>query len=65
MTINTNTGKLSLTKTEQALLEKSKSLLVKIAKHADGDTAGNADSAADALACTINCLNRVEEPAAA
>ena len=64
MTINTNTGRLSLTKTEQNLLAKAKALLVKIAKHGEGDTALAADNAADSIADVVADLNKVEEVAA-
>lgn len=65
MTINTNTGKLSLTKTEQTLLAKAKALLLKIGKHGDGDMADAADEAAEDIGTVQGHLNKVEEQKAA
>lgn len=64
MTINTNTGKLALTQTEQKLLGKAHSLLTKIAKHGDGPLAFSAHEAHEALADVVKDLNKVEEEAA-
>lgn len=65
MNINTNTGNLTLTKTEQKLLVKTKTLLTKIAKHGDGMLAQSADVSADAIDDVLKDLNKVEEEVAA
>lgn len=65
MNINTNTGALRLTKTEQKLLGNAKSLLLKIGKHGDGDMASEADVAAEAIGTVQVCLSAAEEPATA
>lgn len=64
MNINTNTGNITLTKTEQKLLGNAKSLLLKIGKHGDGKLAESSDSAAENLGDVIKELNKVEEPVA-
>jgi hypothetical protein len=65
MNINTNTGALRLTKTEQKLLSNAKALLVKLAKHGDGALGDVASSAADELHLVLVELNTVEEQVAA
>jgi microcompartment protein CcmK/EutM len=65
MTINTTTGALRLTKTEQKLLSNAKALLVKLAKHGDGALSDMADGAADEIGNVIADLNKVEEVKAA
>jgi hypothetical protein len=65
VTINTNTGKLTITQTEQKILDKAHSLLTKIAKHGDGSLAFSAHEAHEALADVVKDLNKVEEEVAA
>lgn len=64
MRINTNTGRMELTKQEERILDKSKALLVKIAKHGEGDIIDAADVAADKIGEVVAVLNAAEQATA-
>lgn len=64
MRINTRLDRIELTKQEERTLESAKALLLKLAKHGDGDLAEAAETAAEAVGDTINHLLK-PEPAGA
>jgi hypothetical protein len=60
MNLNTNTKKLTLTKTERGYLAKAKAVLLDLARLSTGDLADAADGAADQIGLVEKGLAAVE-----
>lgn len=64
MNLNTNTKKLTLTKTERGYLDKAKAILADLGRLAAGDLASESDVAAEAIGSVQAMLNGTPEEVA-
>lgn len=58
MNLNTNTKKLTLTKTERGYLAKAKAILLDLGRLSSGDLASEADVAAEAIGTVETLLDK-------
>lgn len=62
MNLNTNTKKLTLTKTERGYLSKAKAILLNLGRLAGGDLASESDVGAESIGTVETLLDKPAEP---